>query len=245
MCLTTRHGMRCKRGAPQYQPPPPSRRGGSDRSGCASIDWGTVGLLALVTISLLGCSLVGCGAQARGPGPLPEPPDDPPPTVEPSDAQLELNALAVQASREGDNEKAIDLFTASLALGDLNVTWLNLGRAYATAGQCEDALEAYDTVPFVPRVPNPPHSQVHDILVGYRDELIDEQCAGTLDLACEPPGMEIFLDDRVIPCPDAPMTISWGEHELIWSVRGRSTPVQRKFMVEPGSRIGEVHPPAQ
>lgn len=76
--------------------------------------------------------------------------------LNPSDDQVKLNQSAVEAILAEDYEKAAGLLEASLELGQLNVTWLNLGRAYQKLGRCDEARKAYLSVVTAPAVDEPP-----------------------------------------------------------------------------------------
>ena len=52
---------------------------------------------------------------------------------EPTEAQIEMNAKAIEAVNQKDYAKAIKLFQASIALGELNITYLNMARTTNTS----------------------------------------------------------------------------------------------------------------
>jgi tetratricopeptide (TPR) repeat protein len=95
--------------------------------------------------------------------------------VEPSDEQLELNAEAVRAIQNSDYEKAVKLLEASNALGEMNVTWLNLGRAFQKLGECDEARTAYVSVISAPAVKDPSPRLINAKADQYLGEL-DEEC---------------------------------------------------------------------
>jgi len=126
--------------------------------------------------------------------------------------QQRLNADAVKAMADGDYETAIEKLEASLEISELNVTWLNLGRAYAKAGRCQDALVAYDKMAVAPRVDEPPPEKLYEVLTRFRNELITD-CPGTVVITCRPSGMRVSIDgDESQPCPDKPVKLGPGEH---------------------------------
>lgn len=69
-----------------------------------------------------------------------------------SDETYELNEKAAAASARGEHERAIRLYRETVATQGLNISHLNLGGAYAKAGECELARCAYDKVPDAPAV---------------------------------------------------------------------------------------------
>lgn len=95
--------------------------------------------------------------------------------VEMSDETYELNEQAAAASARGEHERAIRLYRETVAAQGLNISHLNLGRAYAKAGECELARRAYDKVPDAPAVDSVPRDKILEVLYKYRLEL-DEQC---------------------------------------------------------------------
>jgi tetratricopeptide (TPR) repeat protein len=129
--------------------------------------------------------------------------------------QKQLNESGVKAIIDGDYEKAIELFNQSLELGELNVTYLNLGRAYAKLGRCNDALEKYDRMAVAPRVSSPTPEELYEILTRYRSELFDE-CPGKVILRCTPTTLLVSIDGaEPMPCPSAAIELLPGEHTFV------------------------------
>jgi hypothetical protein len=93
------------------------------------------------------------------------------PVVEPTAAQLELNNQGVEAIVAKDFEQAVRLFRASLDLGELNITYVNMGRAYQYANQCEKAEDAYARALKAPAVPRPSPEKIAAVIERYREEL--------------------------------------------------------------------------
>lgn len=73
-----------------------------------------------------------------------------------SKRQVELNEEGVRAIISGDHQKAVAVLTESLAYGDANATYLNLGRAYQKLGNCDEAREALEKALTSPVVDEPP-----------------------------------------------------------------------------------------
>jgi hypothetical protein len=101
--------------------------------------------------------------------------------VEPTDRQVELNEQAVRALADGDAVKAVSLLEESNYLGELNVTYLNLGRSYQQLGKCKKAREAFSMVFEAPEVETPPPGFVESKAQSYLDEL--EQSCGSEETA--------------------------------------------------------------
>lgn len=159
--------------------------------------------VALATAWILVCSVP--QAQAQGG------------FVKPSAEQVAKNAEAIKAVQRGDFNKAIALFEASLELGELNITYLNLGRTYQRAGRCVDAQRTFDKVTRAPKVAVPNPSAVATKVSTYRGEL-NKQCPGRLTLQCKPAeGVTIVIDEsKPLPCNEArSLPLTPGEHEVV------------------------------
>jgi tetratricopeptide (TPR) repeat protein len=98
---------------------------------------------------------------------------------EPSSDQVRLNKSAVEAILAEDYKKATGLLEASLELGKLNVTYLNLGRAYQKLGECQKSKRAYLAVLTAPAVAEPPPKLINAKAEQYLEEL-EEECATDL-----------------------------------------------------------------
>lgn len=96
-------------------------------------------------------------------------------TVEASEEQASLNDQGVRAIGNGDYVKAISLLEEALYLGELNITYLNLGRAYQKAGRCKKARETLQKVSSAPAVQRPSAGFIESKANQYLDEL-EEQC---------------------------------------------------------------------
>ncbi len=132
-----------------------------------------------------------------------------------SKKQRQLNEQGVKAMIDGDFEKAVEIFQQSLDLGELNVTYLNLGRAYAKLGRCDEALNHYDRMAVAPRVDAPPPEQLYEILVNYRAELARE-CPGRVILRCSPQQMLVAIDGaEPVPCPSRAIELGAGERHIV------------------------------
>ncbi|MFP4596685.1 MAG: tetratricopeptide repeat protein [Persicimonas sp.] len=101
---------------------------------------------------------------------------------EPSGDQVRLNQAAVEAIVAEDFEKAAKLLESSLELGEHNVTWLNLGRAYQKLGRCKDAKNAYLSAVSAPAVKEPSPKLVNAKAEQYLEE-VEESCEESKKLA--------------------------------------------------------------
>jgi len=95
--------------------------------------------------------------------------------VDVPDKVHDLNEEAVRLVVAGSLDEAISKFKESLEIQELNVTWLNLGRAYDRKGECDAARAAYDAAAQAPRAVTPPYEKFLEILYQYRSEL-EERC---------------------------------------------------------------------
>lgn len=106
--------------------------------------------------------------------------------VEPTAAQLELNNQGVRAISARKFGEAVKLFQASLALGELNITYINMGRAYQYMNQCAEAEDAYANALQAPKVAEPTPAQIAAAVARYRDELDTKCVQASADDGAEP-----------------------------------------------------------
>jgi tetratricopeptide (TPR) repeat protein len=85
--------------------------------------------------------------------------------------QQKLNEKGVRAIISKDYVLAIAVLEESAAIGELNVTYLNLGRAYQKLGDCQAARAAYEKAKAAPKVRAPSPDVVAKKLEEYTDEL--------------------------------------------------------------------------
>lgn len=95
-------------------------------------------------------------------------------TVDLSATQEAYNDQGVALVADGEFQQAIQRFRASLAIGEANITWLNLGRTYQRVGDCAEAKEAYAHVESAPAVAAPTPDEIATVLKKYRSELPEE-----------------------------------------------------------------------
>ncbi len=142
--------------------------------------------------------------------------------VKPSAAQLELNDAGVQAIIDKNYDLAVQIFNSSLALGPINITYLNRGRALQHAGKCEQAEESYVAAYSAPAMAEPSAQSVAGTLDRYRKEL-QETCTGKLLLKCEPVEISVSIDGRNIgQCPSTPIALEKGEYRIRGTLMGKS-----------------------
>lgn len=93
----------------------------------------------------------------------------------PTEEQRQLNDEAVRAIGDEDYTKAISYLEESLYLGEFNITYLNLGRAYQSLGRCEKARASFEKVFVAPKVDKPAAEFIEAKAKEYQSEL-DEIC---------------------------------------------------------------------
>lgn len=149
-----------------------------------------------------------------------------------SERQRELNNQGVEAIEAGEYETAINLYEASLQLGELNIIYANLGRARQLAGDCREADDLFDRALEAPVAEVPPPEVVEDTVERYRDELTEE-CPGYLSVGCEPTDLEIAVDGRLLEdvCDEDPRGIEPGDYQVV-ATRGDQQR-EREISVEP------------
>jgi hypothetical protein len=116
-----------------------------------------------------------------------------PAEVELSDAQVAYNERGVEYVAEGEYELAAQKFRASLAIGEANVTMLNLGRTLARMGRCKEARQTYDRVSDAPAVASPTPEEIAGVLDKYRSELPDP-CPSVLAVTCPDGATGVVVD---------------------------------------------------
>jgi len=166
--------------------------------------------------------------------------------VEPTQAQIQLYQKAIEAYQQEDWARAIELLRSSLALGELNLVYLNLGRALFRSGDCAGATEAYNKALTAPAVAEPPAAELRTKVETYRKELAS--CPGTVVLSCEPRDMKVTVDGAApVPCAGELM-LSPGEHVL--TATNGTVSAQTRVVVETQRRqevelmaSGSVEPP--
>lgn len=129
--------------------------------------------------------------------------------------QLSLFASSKEAARGGDYDHAIALMKSALALGELNILYLNLGRLYFKAGRCDEALEAYNkaaTAPQAPSPPAPPAEAIRAALGRYRAELA-QGCSAQLTVECDQADINVKVGSTPLQC-GATLSLDPGTHRV-------------------------------
>ena len=154
-------------------------------------------------------------------------------------AQLEMNERAVEAVNRNDFATAIKLFQASIALGEANITYLNMARTYHRMGECTQAKRTYRRTRDVSaKVAAPTPSQINEALNTYESELYKDCDSGELTVVCEPGKMDLYLNDKgPVPCPSEsdPLLLKEGDYVVRGEMEGYEA---AEFLV----KVGRVDP---
>lgn len=167
-------------------------------------------------------------------------------TVVPSDTQIQLYSEGAQAFQQEDYPKAIRLFKASLDLGELNITYLNLGRAYFKSGECKEAERHYALALTSPQIAEPTPAQVQAKVEEYRRDL-QSQCPGAVTVQCDPAGMMLEFDGEApVACRAEPWPLKPGRHVIIGQAGGQ-TAIQKVDVVamQPATVTLKIEPKAE
>ncbi len=134
--------------------------------------------------------------------------------VTPTDAQQDYNDQGVILIQDGKYKQAIASFRSSLSLGELNITYLNLGRAYFRLDRCLEAREAYDAVKSAPKVKSPTAAEIGEILQRFEAEY-GEACSATIAISCEGDPMVAVNDQPARSCSEvSAWPVVPGEHSV-------------------------------
>lgn len=137
--------------------------------------------------------------------------------VTPTDAQQDYNDQGVVLIQDGKYKQAIASFRSSLSLGELNITYLNLGRAYFRLDRCLEAREAYDAAKTSPKVKAPTPAEIMDILNRFESEY-SEACSATIAISCEDDPMVKVGDQPARSCSEvSAWPVTPGDYEVVAS----------------------------
>ncbi|WP_168210802.1 tetratricopeptide repeat protein [Persicimonas caeni] len=132
----------------------------------------------------------------------------------PTEEQHRLNNEAARAIGEGDYTKAVSYLQEALYIGELNITYLNLGRAYQYMGRCEKARETLQKVFDAPALERPKPEFIDAKAREFLAEL-DESCQSGQEVELAEGGGERGGAVQT-PSVDAEPALS-GREVLAWS----------------------------
>ena len=154
-------------------------------------------------------------------------------TAQPTDAQFKLYEEGSDAFKSGDYRKAVDLFEASLYLGELNITYLNLGRSHFKLGECPEAARAYELARKAPGPEQPSPSAVRAKIDEYVADLAT--CPGSVTVTCDVTDelrgkMLVFVGDSgPHECGADPVSVPPGQ--VVVRATGTDEPLQKTVSV--------------
>ncbi len=134
--------------------------------------------------------MVLCVLLAGAPASAQQPPDPHAHYAQPTPDQQELNTDAVEAMIKDNYARAAALLEQSNLISELNVAYLNLGRAYQKLGKCAKARAALHKALTAPKVAKPRPEIVAKKAHAYLDELdktCKEKAPAKADTAAKPP----------------------------------------------------------
>ncbi len=168
---------------------------------------------------------------------------------EPTQAQRELNDQGIEAIVAEEYMRAVRLFEASLDLGELNITFVNMARAYQRAGMCEEADQYYGRALEAPPVISPTPEQIAEVIETYRQEM-RETCPGFLEPICDPAELSLFINDEgPEDCAQGRFKLPPGEYTVRGEYEGESTEAEveiealRTTQLQIGLEITDVGAP--
>jgi hypothetical protein len=130
----------------------------------------------------------------------------------PNESQMQLYKDGSTAFQAEQYEDAVRLFKASLVVGELNITWLNLGRAQFKLGRCLEAREAFAKVRTAPKVRNPAPEAV---MVRLNEYLVDLE-ASCKDGISAPPEAVVCVEGKVVTVDSAAGPVRRGTARGAW-----------------------------
>ncbi|MBQ9396235.1 MAG: hypothetical protein IJU23_12090 [Proteobacteria bacterium] len=171
-----------------------------------------------LTFAIIVCMMLPLSANAK---PVPPSPPKQPDIVNTDDdgkpgeftrEQAMLNAQALQAFQNGEYEKAQLIFEAMNSLGEFNVTWYQLGQAYARKDKCMEAYDAFHRVADAP-ILNSENPKIVAELTRKALAELDEQCSAKVVFKCEPEDTVLTIDNqREFKCSSEPVPVVPGTH---------------------------------
>ncbi|MEL6181506.1 MAG: hypothetical protein AAFS10_21285 [Myxococcota bacterium] len=168
--------------------------------------WVTVWMMALGAMML--CATPEASAQSR--------------VAEPTASQIDYYNRANQAYQEGDYTKAVTLLEVALDEGEINILYLNLGRALSKLGRCEEAEKMYGKALKAPSMASPTAAQVKAKIDEYRNDM-KRECPGLLVVKCEPGSLVLTIDDGDARlCDGAPISLAAGSYKIKGSLPGNA-----------------------
>ncbi len=128
--------------------------------------------------------------------------------VSPTPRQIELNNLGLDAQEAGNHALAAEKFREALDEGELNLIYLNLGRALQKSGDCLGADDAYRDALSAPKIDEPSPAVVERTIQDFRTEM-NRECPGAVLVTCERDTVELKIAGRLWEC-NRPLSVAPG-----------------------------------
>ncbi len=140
-------------------------------------------------------------------------------TVAPTEAQVRLINQGAQADKKGRFDDAIRAYESALKLGELDVIYLNLGRAWQKKNECFQAHDAFRQAATAPHAEGVPVETIQEKLARFDQEL-RQTCPGRLTLACDPGVESPTVDGQPQACGEVR---AWppGAYTVVATLDGR------------------------
>ncbi len=144
------------------------------------------------------------------------------------------------AYSKGKYAKAVEHFSRALEARELNILYLNLGLSHLALGQCQESQQALERALTAPAVVSPPAEEIQESAKEAMASL-DERCRGTLELLCEPEGIDVSIDGEPAgQCPRGVFTLREGIHTLEFFQDGKLMATRQFFVQKEQSKVFKV-----
>lgn len=141
--------------------------------------------------------------------------------------QIELNNLGLDAQDAGNHALAAEKFREALDLAELNLIYLNLGRALQKSGDCLGADDAYRAALTAPKIDQPSPAVIERTISGFRAEM-NQECNGAVVVQCDKDNVGLEIAGRTWEC-NRPISMAPGVVEVAASYDGKTE--RRKIRV--------------
>lgn len=137
----------------------------------------------------------------------------------PSARQIELNNQGLDAQDDGNHGLAAQRFREALAEGELNLIYLNLGRALQKSGDCMGADDAYRAALTAPQIEEPAPALIERTIQDFRTEM-NRECPGAVVVLCDADRVEVEVGGREWTC-NKPLSVIPGTVKVTAGTNGK------------------------
>jgi hypothetical protein len=128
--------------------------------------------------------------------------------VTPTARQIELNNVGLDAQEAGNHALAAEKFREALDAGELNLIYLNLGRALQKSGDCIGADKAYRAALSAPEIDQPAPAVIESTIADFRSEM-SRECPGALVVTCDSDTVTVKISGHDWEC-NRPLSVAPG-----------------------------------